>query len=250
MCEKTIGGQIIFEEDVNLKDRNDVEIIFAGIDKEDELSPALSIVNNILGGNNQSKLFKKIREQMGLTYDIYSTKNKQLQKNIFSIRTNIGSENIQKLINAIVDILADLLQNGILNEKELVLQKKKKEIADKKITDDAKFILHDNFIGRLSNDRSRILERGFFSERFSKISMSQITESLRTVLSSEPVVFLYGVKPSFGLDYKTIKEMFKIENLMNRKIGEQTNIITEKYEQETLAKPQTTARSEGTCILM
>ncbi len=67
---------------------------------------ALTIANSILGGNMNSKLFMEIRENLGLTYAIYSYGSSYNQAGLFQIyaamnpsQTQAVIENIQKVID-------------------------------------------------------------------------------------------------------------------------------------------------------
>jgi zinc protease len=61
------GVYFINKEDVN---QSDVEIIGMGIDRHSPDVPALAVMNQILGGGFTSRLFQKVRTELGLAYEV------------------------------------------------------------------------------------------------------------------------------------------------------------------------------------
>ncbi len=59
------------------------------------------VANYILGGSDFSVLFKKLREDLGLVYSIYSTQYKLPKGGVFSIKTTANKKNYQKTIEEI-----------------------------------------------------------------------------------------------------------------------------------------------------
>jgi zinc protease len=63
----TPGVYFIDKEDVN---QSDVEIVAMGIDRHNPDVPAVSVMNQILGGGFASRLFQKVRTELGLAYQV------------------------------------------------------------------------------------------------------------------------------------------------------------------------------------
>jgi zinc protease len=63
----TPGVYFIEKEDVN---QSDVQIVGLGIDRHNPDVPAVAVMNEILGGGFSSRLFQKVRTQMGLAYQV------------------------------------------------------------------------------------------------------------------------------------------------------------------------------------
>jgi zinc protease len=61
------GVYFIDKEDVN---QSDVEIVGLGIDRHSPDVPALAVMNQILGGGFTSRLFQKVRTELGLAYEV------------------------------------------------------------------------------------------------------------------------------------------------------------------------------------
>jgi zinc protease len=63
----TPGVYFIDKEDVN---QSNVEIVGLGIDRHNPDVPALAVMNEILGGGFASRLFQKVRTELGLAYAV------------------------------------------------------------------------------------------------------------------------------------------------------------------------------------
>jgi zinc protease len=63
----TPGVYFINKEDVN---QSNVQIVGMGIDRHNPDVPAVAVMNDIFGGGFASRLFQKVRTQMGLSYDV------------------------------------------------------------------------------------------------------------------------------------------------------------------------------------
>jgi zinc protease len=61
------GVYFIDKEDVN---QSNVEIVGMGIDRHSPDVPALAVMNQILGGGFTSRLFQKVRTELGLAYEV------------------------------------------------------------------------------------------------------------------------------------------------------------------------------------
>jgi zinc protease len=63
----TPGVYFINKEDVN---QSNVEIVGIGIDRRNPDVPAVAVMNEILGGGFASRLFQKVRTELGLAYEV------------------------------------------------------------------------------------------------------------------------------------------------------------------------------------
>jgi zinc protease len=61
------GVYFINKEDVN---QSDVEIVGVGIDRHNPDVPTVAVMNEILGGGFASRLFQKVRTELGLAYEV------------------------------------------------------------------------------------------------------------------------------------------------------------------------------------
>ena len=78
---------------------------FEGVGYHDTDYYALAIASTILGGGMSSRLFQKIREQLGLAYSIYSFSSSYDEGGLFGIYAATGTEGLVALIPALCDEL-------------------------------------------------------------------------------------------------------------------------------------------------
>ncbi len=96
---------------------------FGDLTKEDELP--LRILNHRLGESSNSLLFREIRENRGLAYDIYTHLEITKKIKTLYIYTAVGEENIDEAVKAIDKTLQDVLDGKTeLGERDLNIMKK------------------------------------------------------------------------------------------------------------------------------
>ena len=88
-----------------------------GVAKEDDRLFPLSILNTYLGGGMSARLVKKIREEEGLAYSVYSYNGSYTDTGAFVISVGTRPENCQRVIDIILEELDDVRQNGITQEE-------------------------------------------------------------------------------------------------------------------------------------
>ncbi|MCT4598757.1 MAG: insulinase family protein [Vallitalea sp.] len=91
---------------------------FPSIAYESKEIYVLSILNTILGGGINSRLFQSIREDKGLAYSIYSYAETFSVAGMLNIYAAANPTQIEEVIEAAIEEINKLLEEGI-NEKEL-----------------------------------------------------------------------------------------------------------------------------------
>jgi predicted Zn-dependent peptidase len=85
---------------------------FHGLSKMEEL--ALKVLNHKLGESANSILFRELREERGLAYDVYSHLDMTNSVKTLYIYTAVGAENIREALAAI-DNCIERVKNGQIN---------------------------------------------------------------------------------------------------------------------------------------
>ncbi len=78
---------------------------------------AFRVLDTILSGGMDSRLFSRIRDEKNLCYTIYSTFDRYMEKGAFKIYAATAPENEKKLISEIFRVLRDLRKNGVTSEE-------------------------------------------------------------------------------------------------------------------------------------
>ncbi|GEL75828.1 M16 family metallopeptidase [Tenuibacillus multivorans] len=91
---------------------------YPGVHIGDHSIYALTVLNNVFGGSMSSRLFQKIREEMGLTYSIFSYHSSFRDNGLLTIYGATTTEQLDLLEDEIYKIIEDIKQHGI-TRKEL-----------------------------------------------------------------------------------------------------------------------------------
>ncbi len=113
------AGQISSGVHCYQKDIAQTQICVAmpGVAKEDDRLFPLSILNTYLGGGMSSRLVKKIREDEGLAYSVYTFTGSYADTGAFIVSAGTRPENCQRVVDIIMEELDDVRQNGITEEE-------------------------------------------------------------------------------------------------------------------------------------
>ena len=88
---------------------------------EDDLYP-LSVFNNILGGSMSSRLFQRIREELGIAYSIYTYPGSYPGCGVFNVYVGTTPGNGETVLSEMQAEIVKLLRDGVA-EKEFVSAK-------------------------------------------------------------------------------------------------------------------------------
>ncbi len=91
---------------------------FRGFDQKDERLYSLMALNSLIGGGMSSRLFQKIREDMGLVYSVYSYPSTYSDVGLMTIYAGTNPQQLDMVINEIMEELLLIKKEGI-NDKEL-----------------------------------------------------------------------------------------------------------------------------------
>lgn len=89
---------------------------------DDDRSDALAIINTILGGGMSSRLFQKIREELGLAYSVYSYPSQYKDGGVLEIYAGVNTALRDKASSAILEEVKKLKENGV-TEREFLRAK-------------------------------------------------------------------------------------------------------------------------------
>ncbi len=98
-------------------EQNHIVISFPALSYLDEDRFALQILNNIIGGNVSSRLFQRIREQLGLCYSVSSFLTTHSDCGALAIYIGTGAKSERRAITEIGRELRRLLRGGITEEE-------------------------------------------------------------------------------------------------------------------------------------
>ena len=82
---------------------------------------AVAVMNNVLGGAMSSRLFQRIREELGMAYSIYTYPNSYQGIGTYGIYAGISPKNGDKVLEEIDSELKRFLKDG-MTDKEFRVQ--------------------------------------------------------------------------------------------------------------------------------
>ncbi len=101
--------------DTAKKDIEQVHVCMAmpSYDVKNKNRYALHVLNNIIGGSMSSRLFQKIREEMGMAYSVYSHPVMYRDTGMFSLYAGTTAQNVQAVADTMVEELRMIAQKGV-----------------------------------------------------------------------------------------------------------------------------------------
>jgi predicted Zn-dependent peptidase len=143
---------------------------------------ALSLLNNLLGGNMSSRLFQEIRERRGLAYSVYSYIASHVDTGMFGIYAGVHPDNIQQTIELTVQEMNAICQTPITDA----------ELQDAKEFTKGNLILAtesvDNQMVRLAQNEihfNEYIPLESVIERIEAVTVGEIQELARTLFKTE-----------------------------------------------------------------
>ena len=102
----SLAGQSLYRR----KDIEQAHIAFAwpSLRREDPLADTALVVNTILGGGMSSRLFQKVREELGLAYTVYSYITSYTEGGTVTVYAGVNPQNVGRAQDAIFDTIAAL----------------------------------------------------------------------------------------------------------------------------------------------
>ncbi|MBR5614653.1 MAG: insulinase family protein [Clostridia bacterium] len=100
-----------------------------GFSRSDKRLYDLLVVNSILGGNMSSRLFQRVREEMGLAYSIYSYANTYQNNGSMVIYAGLNTDSLCGALGIIGDEIKTLKQNKLTAEEVSVAKEQMKASA-------------------------------------------------------------------------------------------------------------------------
>ncbi len=99
-------------------DQTHLALVFRTVDQYDKKVPALDMLKGILSAGMSSRLFSKMREELGICYYSYAMNNYSFDAGFLGIFAGVANKRLDEAIKGIIEILKDIKDNGV-SEQEL-----------------------------------------------------------------------------------------------------------------------------------
>lgn len=194
-------GQVIVENNIPIKkisykkDAEQCTIIylytFHGLTKDEEL--ALRILNYKFGESANSILFRRLREEKGLAYDVYSELDMSKYVKTLSIYTAVNEDDVEEALAIINESIEDVQNEQIvLDDTNVSLMKKVLKTAVASTLEDSAQL--SNYILHQIIDKEDIYEFIDNMKDMEKIKSQDIYDISRKVLKEPTIHILLSEK--------------------------------------------------------
>lgn len=153
--------------------------------RTDELYHAAVLLDIILGGYPESRLFKEIRENQGLCYDVSSTYD--YYKGVIMISSGVDVKQKEHALEAIKQLVIDMIDEGI-TPKELEHAKAYYAHQIKSSLDSQSFLTKRAFIRELLNHEDTFEER---LEAIRQVTVDDVKKTLNKI-TLDTIYVLHG----------------------------------------------------------
>lgn len=181
------------------KDTEQVHICmgFPGVPSESDDLYALSVFGNALGGGMSSRLFQRIREELGMAYSVYSYSSSYRGMGSFNVYAGTNPENAETVIREIQEQMSLFLEKGITE----------KEFKSAKAQLRGGFMLGlESSSGRMQSIGRGVLLHGRVRgpeetlEKIDAVTMEDVMNIARRVLTAQPSAAIVGKNAQACLD--------------------------------------------------
>ncbi len=157
-------------------------IAFPGPGSAEEDRYAFSILANIFGGGMSSRLFQKVREELGAAYSVYAYPAIYYQAGALIIYAGISPEKTQVVEEAILNEIKIVREKGISQEE---LEHTKTQISASYIMGQESTSAKMNLLGRNALLLEKIISEEEMLENIQKVTMTDMNNIIERVLQEK-----------------------------------------------------------------
>ncbi len=134
LCEKFFGAlpagtfrqrekEVVFRYGNEFKQKQIEQAHFAlsfpTVKREDKRFQAVQVMNTVLGGGMSSRLFKRVREELGLAYSVYSYSSHYEETGMITVYAGVNPSKAEEAARAVIDVITSLKEKGLSQEEFL-----------------------------------------------------------------------------------------------------------------------------------
>ena len=92
---------------------------FPSVERDNPAFFATQVMNVVLGGGMSSRLFKKVREELGLAYSVYSYTSHYDETGLLTVYAGVNPQKAYEAARAVVSVIKEFKQKGVTEEEFL-----------------------------------------------------------------------------------------------------------------------------------
>lgn len=193
------GAKPVFGKSERFKDieQAHLALAFEAVGLKDELSYRFDVIANVLGGGMSSRLFQKIREQMGLCYTVYSYYSSYVDAGALTVYAGLGGDRLRDAYNAVFDELRSFKKQGATEaEFDLVKQQLKSALVFAEESTTAQMTLY----GKRMLLFNEIYDFDAKLDKINSLSLSDVNDCVRELFNVDKfAVSTVGKSPIIDL---------------------------------------------------
>ncbi|MEE1342872.1 MAG: pitrilysin family protein [Lachnospiraceae bacterium] len=183
-------------------------LAYQGLSYEREERYIFSVVNSVLGGNMNSRLFQILREDKGLTYSVYSYGCSYEKAGLIQIYASCQPTQASKVAKGILSIIDELVEHGVTREE---FYKSKKLIRSEMILSKESPESHMSYNGKSLLFRGEIPSLSQSLEKLEAVTIEEVNQFIKDYFYKKEVSFsIVGSKKAVPM--KEIKELWGRKN--------------------------------------
>lgn len=163
-------------------DQSHLVIGYRSFSRFDDRVYAASVLSTILGGGMSSRLFQKIREELGLCYTVYASNHTEFDCGLFTIYAGVAHDKIELTIKEVYKECMRIIEEGITDEElaKAIDYKTGRLFLSLETSDQ----LADWF-GFQEIDHEQIMTPIEYAERLKKVTKEQVISVARYIFNKD-----------------------------------------------------------------
>ena len=117
IMEKPMGGSAFINLLPKEVEQTQICLGVPGISYHNEDRYTQNVMNSILGGGMSSRLFQKLREELGLAYSVYSYPASYSDTGLYSIYIGTGPAKVGQFYSAFFEQMEEFIKHGVSEEE-------------------------------------------------------------------------------------------------------------------------------------
>ena len=94
-------------------------VAFPSVERENPALAATQVMNVVLGGGMSSRLFKRVREELGLAYSVYSYGSFYTETGLLTVYAGVNPKKAVQAAEAVKSVIEEFKKNGLSEEEFL-----------------------------------------------------------------------------------------------------------------------------------
>jgi len=185
------------------KDTEQIHICFAfeGIEHgDDDLYPLLT-VNNVFGGGMSSRLFQKIREELGLVYSIYSYPSSYKKTGLFTIYAGMNPEHLERVLELVLKETELIIKEGISKDE---FEKSREQLKGNYILGLESTSSRMNSIGKAEVLTGKIYTPDEILKKIDEVNIDRVEQVIKRIFNLNRICFSAVGNFKKDIDIKSI----------------------------------------------